>query len=342
MPKQLKKQLKELRDQLTLETDWKQEQRSLLLTRIKSQISTNPADKENVVVRFFRINAHAFGRQLIASGGIAMAVVLGVFASVTASTSLPGEFFYPMKITSERIQVTLVSDPLQKADLQLNFAKRRVDEIKKVATTSKDFDALKAPLKEYKQAIEDVKVAVAMAKTTNPKQASDLAKTLHAATLNFTQTMKSDVADVANNKEVSDTVKDVIETTKSAELDAVVLIAETGDDAEAKQVITEYLDTLTKDIDAQASVTPEVTPITSDTTSTDQTVVAPVETPKAFSTTKALTADEIKKAQASVDSGDIQGAIDAIKPVTTEPVTTAPAVEPVNTNTNTSPETTTP
>jgi hypothetical protein len=62
-------------------------------------------------------------------------ILLGalVTGGVTVSArALPGDFLYPVKIASERAQLLITSDPLDRGNLQQRFAGRRVDEARAV------------------------------------------------------------------------------------------------------------------------------------------------------------------------------------------------------------------
>ena len=63
------------------------------------------------------------------AGLLTFAVLAGGTASVYASqSSLPGDVLYPVKIGVENIQVAVTRDPLDKANLYLEIAQRRIDE----------------------------------------------------------------------------------------------------------------------------------------------------------------------------------------------------------------------
>lgn len=73
-----------------------------------------------------------------------------VFAS---KRSLPGEIFYPVKILTEKARVSLTANPRVKADLQVEFAKERVSEVKAIVEK-----------KEIKEEIKTKRIEAALEK----------------------------------------------------------------------------------------------------------------------------------------------------------------------------------
>lgn len=63
---------------------------------------------------------------VLSSSGVAVAASQG---------SLPGDVLYPVKRGSERAQLIFARDPVTRAELQLSFARTRLDEITRIAET---------------------------------------------------------------------------------------------------------------------------------------------------------------------------------------------------------------
>ncbi|MBL7064225.1 MAG: hypothetical protein ISS49_08490 [Anaerolineae bacterium] len=59
----------------------------------------------------------------------ALTLVLCLTTGVAAAQSLPGDLLYPLKLTAENVQLALVSQPGDRANLHLDFAARRLDEV---------------------------------------------------------------------------------------------------------------------------------------------------------------------------------------------------------------------
>ncbi len=91
-------------------------------------------------------------RPLAATAGVAGLMFTGWVATVSAGTSLPGDMLYPVKIASERIQLSLASTSGQRLKLHAEFAEHRLQEAVDL-TSSKDpsrQDRLKTTVADFK------------------------------------------------------------------------------------------------------------------------------------------------------------------------------------------------
>jgi hypothetical protein len=131
------KQLKELQD-IKPNADWKNSQRDILLSQIKQQ--TTP-QKSSVFANgwFMMKSAVPAGVIGFVARPIGVLTVIGLFVfstgilGVNASKgSLPGDFLYPVKITTEKVQVGLTISDDKKAELHVSFAENRVNEIDEI------------------------------------------------------------------------------------------------------------------------------------------------------------------------------------------------------------------
>lgn len=88
---------------------------------------------------------------------VLIVVFLGWGAVTVASDSLPGDLFYPLKLTTEKVKFFLTSNPEGKAELRLTFAEKRLQELAKSLDEGKGFDqeVLKSMLDEAQLALED-------------------------------------------------------------------------------------------------------------------------------------------------------------------------------------------
>ena len=69
-------------------------------------------------------------RPVMVGVGLFVLVIGGSLSSVSASSeSVPGDVLYPVKIATERMQLTLASSTEKRAELHIEFADRRLEEI---------------------------------------------------------------------------------------------------------------------------------------------------------------------------------------------------------------------
>lgn len=136
-------------------------QRELLL----SQISTQNVPK----AQSFFVNSWFLAKSLVPGGflrfvarpvGALTAMIIFIFCSgifgVSASKgSLPGDFFYPVKRTSEKMQVGFTATEMKKATLHVKFAEERVKEIEAIAKSESKPEKKKEKIKVASAGLKD-------------------------------------------------------------------------------------------------------------------------------------------------------------------------------------------
>ena len=91
--------------------------------------------------------------------------------------SVPGDFLYPVKMVTERMQLTLASNDEQRARLHTEFASRRLDEVMEITTSSrtgKDVRVQEA-VDSFKQSISSANQAVQNLVSSSPEAAASVA-----------------------------------------------------------------------------------------------------------------------------------------------------------------------
>lgn len=102
----------------------------------------------------------------------------GWIATVNASfDTVPGDVFYPVKLATERVQISLATSGEQRAKLHAEFAGRRLDELN--AITSSDLEGkdvrVQAAMDGFQQEIASVNDELVSITSTNPEEAAALA-----------------------------------------------------------------------------------------------------------------------------------------------------------------------
>jgi hypothetical protein len=148
---------------------------------------------------------------------IVLSVLGGSITTVSAALkSLPGDFLFPVKITTEKIQVALKSDEAERTKLKVEFAGRRIAEAKEIIQSEN-------PKKEAR-----VVLAMANFKTQIDNIKEDLAKVAPSeATEAVTNTMvelNTEAEKIANTVEPVETA--VVENNASSTLEENVALTE--------------------------------------------------------------------------------------------------------------------
>ena len=183
----LAKQLRSLENRVVADKNWKREQRKLLVSQLKSQtedIVGLETEKELHIFSHFRMILKPVVLLLVFVFGSGW---LGVMASVQ---SLPGDLLYPIKISSEKAKVSLTFDKNKKAELHIESAQKRVDEIKELKkqvveeqkVLEKDiikdtYVKVAESVNEAKETLQELKDETA-AESEDQEKAADLVKTV--------------------------------------------------------------------------------------------------------------------------------------------------------------------
>jgi hypothetical protein len=120
-------------------------------------------------------------------------VVLFGGASATAYASqsaLPGDALYPVKTSLEQTQITLANDAYNQAQLHLEFAQRRLDEIKTLLAQGRTQDVGFAS-NEFEHYIQEAMEASQIVVAADAARGAELTKLVSQALLDYASTLKS-------------------------------------------------------------------------------------------------------------------------------------------------------
>jgi len=120
-------------------------------------------------------------------------VVLFGGASATAYASqsaLPGDALYPLKTSLEQTQITLANDAYYQAQLHLEFAQRRLNEIKELLSQGRTND-IEFASSEFEYYIQEAMKASQIVQAANPQRGFELNKLVSQALLDYASALKS-------------------------------------------------------------------------------------------------------------------------------------------------------
>ncbi|MFA5358316.1 MAG: DUF5667 domain-containing protein [Patescibacteria group bacterium] len=168
------------------DSEWVKRNRDILLYQVKAQQSSRfemfSKDGANYTWSVFRLLfPTSFAYRLTAV--VCLMLVLIASSSVTttwADRSLPGDFLYPVKLTSERVQLAFTFDQESETKLQVEFAGKRLQEVEQISLGDESdvnkADKIKTSLNGYKKNIQQVKNDLEkINKESEPGKAAELA-----------------------------------------------------------------------------------------------------------------------------------------------------------------------
>jgi len=243
--KELIKQLHNLKKEIKPDQAWKKANQEILLTQIKSQSRLEFAQGQNkILAGLFKNNLFSVIYRPVGSIIIVLLIIFSSFiASVNATkNSLPGDLWYGVKLTSERVQVNLVFDDEKKANLEIEFAERRLDEIKEIMENNdngKDQD-LEVPLQKFQESMTNVKTSLVKLEKKDKKTALKLAGLVEEKSNQYVDLLEENQDDIPT---IVVNTEDAISSSKATGDKALSLIIK---EFEAEQSDLPFTEVLTR------------------------------------------------------------------------------------------------
>lgn len=144
---------------------WVSRTRKTLLMQVANTVSSEPAPVTARVREFYQRFIPAQWMEVLRGPVLAVLSVIVIIAggsivSVSAAEqSLPGDFFYPIKLVQEQAQLILTKSKTEKLKLKTGFVERRVKEIQAMAASDepKKSERIKAAAESLRQDLDTVK-----------------------------------------------------------------------------------------------------------------------------------------------------------------------------------------
>ncbi|MBT5503142.1 hypothetical protein HN643_04465 [Candidatus Falkowbacteria bacterium] len=230
-------QLKDLKS-VKPRKDWVKTQRELLLSQITSQSASRRQSyfinswflfKSMLPGSMLRFVARPVGVLSVICLFIFSTGILGVSAS---KGSLPGDFLYSVKLTSERVKVGFTAVGEKQAELHMQFAEERIKEIEEVVKTEPVLSIKKAKVKvavdgltdEMKKATE----TLGKVKEGNKKAQAvvDSAKKVDEKTEEISEKLKQTQEELGEDKDLVETLEQAVDATDETGVKAVEVIVD--------------------------------------------------------------------------------------------------------------------
>jgi len=199
-------QLKGLKE-IKPRANWVNAQRDLLLSQIQSQ-STKKRQSFVINSWFFFKSALPTGMVRFVARPVGVLTLVGLFVlgtgmlGVNASKlSLPGDFLYPVKLTTEKVQVILISGEEKKAEKYLENAEERMREIEALALKDIEEEVKKENITIAAEALKEEmkKAQVELDKTIEKPQQS---KDVEAATVASVQALDKKAGELSDKLDI--------------------------------------------------------------------------------------------------------------------------------------------
>lgn len=258
----------------TPQKEWVNEFRSTLMMGVKNTVANEPRSftfSKNI----FDLATFIFPKEqlrLATRTATVLTLVLGIVFSGSITTvsaalnSIPGDFLYPLKLMTEGAQVRLASGDTEKAELHVEFASRRIQEVVKIneeesldnkARTAVAVEGFKQEMVTVNQYMEqsEPELAAAIAKIVDAKSEE------HEQILN---TVEKTISDTESRGVVTE-AKTVAENTGIKAIEVIVVThtttSSTVTSAEVKNTVTSKINDIEKRVEqlselASATSTP--------------------------------------------------------------------------------------
>jgi hypothetical protein len=213
------KQLKQTHEGMNPNPEWVVRSREKLMAQIQNSMGANPEHAsfssafETFLKLFISQKSYYYLRTALIFV-LAIGITVGGWIGGVSATHncLPGDFCYNVKLAAEKTQVAVVSltgDTDTKVALHLEFASRRLEEIRQVKS-SHQVDAVN----ELKKSLSFVNDTLQQVKDQDAATATRVAKDISKKTSDIVQTL-SDVTSGDTNVPI-DTVKAIADATRAA------------------------------------------------------------------------------------------------------------------------------
>ncbi len=223
--KELLKQLNSLKETVKPDAEWQADNREILLSQINAQTRLDFAkNKFKLLPNLFQ---RKFAMSVLKPMVSLMIILVFVFGAWTASVSatqksLPGDLFYNIKLTTERVQVNLTLNDEKRANLEIAFAQRRLEEIEKIIEQNEPYN-LAVPLQKFRENMNNVKSNLAKLEIKDKESAVKIANLIDEKTAEYVEVLTDQQE---KSLEVALNTEEAITASKSMGDKALTLIIE--------------------------------------------------------------------------------------------------------------------
>ncbi len=288
---------------------------------LMSQINPLGAEPENSVFEYYnQYFQQTFAQYVVRPVG-AMVVIVLVFLGYTAtstiaSASLPGDLLYPVKSTTEKVQLALTFDQEEKIELHMDFVDRRTDELQQLVRIPNESDDKKS--ERVSEAVKNISNEVKSIQKNLDKISSDITSTQIVEVAKVVDTKTQEVSKEivaahaslpeAVQQQIAVQVNDVLANTEVVGQDALGVIVQKFEEGNTQVDATDVTNRVTERLKtAEENVAVVVSAASS--TPAAMTMTLSVSASTTASATPAQAQQVIAEAKTLVDQKDFSSAL---------------------------------
>lgn len=158
--------------------------------------------------------------------GIFVIALAGVSTSSAFSNAVPGDLFYGFKRAGERAQLSFALDPSRRAELGVEFAGRRLEEVSRIAESSEPDreERLSAAVDEFKAQITTVEQNLETLRQAPRPRTAEVAKIIDRKATEYSAVLEQTTSQVSG--EVAEKVLEAKDAAHEASVKAVTMLFE--------------------------------------------------------------------------------------------------------------------
>lgn len=185
---------------------FKETNRKILMMQIKNTLDSGAVKTNNALFETFKV---FFPWQMLKTAFrpvlaviLIFGLILGSGLSVSAAeSSLPGDALYPLKIATEKIQVSLTFKEEKKTEMLVELAGKRINEVTKIKDKTESPAAksqkINIAVNKFKTEIENVKINLEMLdKKVEPQKVVEVAKIIDTKANEYQETLQKTINDL--------------------------------------------------------------------------------------------------------------------------------------------------
>ena len=204
---------------------WIDSNRDILMSQIRPAIDHQETEYQFAERNYYWQYANNIFRQRIMKPAMAVFVLFGLMlgysATMTvANSSLQGDILYPVKTAQERVQLVLTFSQEREAQLHIDFAQRRLDELNRISQQSGDSqekaDKITKTVANLSKEVNSAKDKLNKISIASVDTVLTIAKEIDRNTLDLEQKItevRDSLSDEIKNQ-VGDTLAQAIDTAK--------------------------------------------------------------------------------------------------------------------------------
>ncbi|MDG1950647.1 MAG: DUF5667 domain-containing protein, partial [bacterium] len=229
--------------EFNFDTTWKRVAREIGLTET---VETPSYTARDYIEYYMWQLSHAMLKPIAASAAVFAFAIIGWVSVANASLStMPGERLYPVKLSMERAQLVLAVNDVQRADLRVEFASRRLEEMVLASAQTQDTtENVQLAVDRFKTEVGNIQEVLHQDTTQ-----SDIARTVGRNVEVYSSAVAATGSDLS--EEVKDEVEELLEETQEQVVEVIITTHEQTQSDEDAHDLSETLAKQINDLEVE-------------------------------------------------------------------------------------------